>query len=175
MSKTCCLCREPVSSNHRKRKKLHGLACQSVKQLLGELAGVGVEKFPTLRDQEAVLCSNCEVVLKRINKLENDKVKIEEEIMNKKGDIKRKISVLPQKRPCSTAFPDSQIHGRMEVPTTAESSTSCNPDDSGQGIPSSDDSNSAAPEDEVEPCDQSPNMKVSTQMGWYTVLVFLSI
>ena len=161
MSKTCCLCREPVSSNHRKRKTLHGLACQSVKQLLGELAGVGVENFPTLRDQEAVLCSNCEVVLKRINKLENDKVKIEEEIMNKKGDIKRKISVLPQKRPYSTAFPDSQIRGRMEVPTTAESSTSCNPDDSGQEIPSSDDSI------EVEPCDQ-----VSTQMGWYTVLVF---
>ena len=78
------MCREPVSSNHRKRKKLHGRACQSVKQLLGELAGVGVEIFPALRDQEAVLCSNCEVVLKRINKLENDKVKIEEEIMNKK-------------------------------------------------------------------------------------------
>ena len=92
--------------------------------------------------------------------------------MNKKGDIKRKISVLPQKSPCSTAFPDSQIHGRMEVPTTAESLTSCNTDDSGQEIPSSDDSISAAPEDEVEPSYQSPNMKVSTQMGWYTVLVF---
>ena len=112
-------------------------------------------------------------MLKRINKLENDKVKIEEEIMNKKGDIKRKISVLPQKRPCSTAFPDSQIHGRIEVPTTAESSTSCNPDDSGQEIPSSDDSISAAPEDEGSPCDQSPNMKVSTQMGWYTFISIL--
>ena len=69
MSKNCCLCREPVSSDHRKRKKLHGLACQSVKQLLGEFAGVGVQ---TLRDQEAILCYNCEMVWKRINKLEND-------------------------------------------------------------------------------------------------------
>ena len=45
-----------TSSDHRKRKKLHG---QSVKQLLQELAGVGVKSFPVLRDQEAVLCYNC--------------------------------------------------------------------------------------------------------------------
>ena len=111
----------------------------------------------------------CELVLKSINRLENDRVKIEEEIMNKKRGY-RKISVLSQKRPCSTAFPDSLKHGRMEVPTTVESSTSYDPDDSGQETPSSKDSISTAPEDEVEPCDQSPSMKVSTQMGWYTVL-----
>ena len=163
MSKTCCLCREPVYSDHRKRKKLHGLACQSVKQLLGELAGVGVEKFPTLRDQEAVLCSNCEVVLKRINKLENDKVKIEEEIMNKKG-ISRGRYLFYLKRDLAALL--FQILKSMEEWKCQLLLKA------GQEIPSSNDSISAAPEDEVEPSYQSPNMKVSTQMGWYTVLLF---
>ena len=57
MLTSCCLCRDLrdlVGSDHRKKKRLHGPGCASAKELLQVLAGVALEKFPTLSDQKAV-------------------------------------------------------------------------------------------------------------------------
>ena len=47
------MCRDLVG-DHRKKKRLHGPGCASAKELLQVLAGVALEKFPTLSDQKAV-------------------------------------------------------------------------------------------------------------------------
>ena len=81
------------------------------------LAGVAISSFLTLSDQRAILCYGCKSVLK-------------EEIARKVGDVKRKISALSQKRPCSTSSTDCQPrHGRTEVSSSIESSTHCGLDD----------------------------------------------
>ena len=54
MLTSCCLCRDLIGSDHRKKKRLHGPGCASAKELLQVLAGVALKKIPTLSDQKAV-------------------------------------------------------------------------------------------------------------------------
>jgi len=40
MAACCCLCRDPVSADHRRRKKLHGLGCKIAKAVLRKVSPV---------------------------------------------------------------------------------------------------------------------------------------
>ena len=166
LSTSCCLCRDLVGSDSRKKKRLHGPGCASAKELLQVLAGIALEKFPTFSDQKAVLCYGCEGILKCINKLEKDIVNIEEEVANKKGYIKRKISALSQKRPCSTDSADSlPKRGRTEVSSPIVSSTE---DTATSATYQTEDSITTAKDanDEAEPqchVKSSPNVEASKE------------
>ena len=54
MLMSCLLVCRDLIGDHRKKKRLHGPGCASAKELLQVLAGVALEKFPTLSDQKAV-------------------------------------------------------------------------------------------------------------------------
>ena len=66
----CCLRREPVPSNRRKRKKLHGEACTSARSVLRKFTAVPLETLAETRDPDAVLCYSCENKLTSIHDLE---------------------------------------------------------------------------------------------------------
>ena len=95
------------ATDHRKKKRLQGPGCVSVRELLQDLAEVQLERFPTVHNSGAVLCSECEKELKRIEK-------IEKELACMKSNVKKKLSALPQKRPCSGDVSVAEKHGRME-------------------------------------------------------------
>ena len=67
--KVCCLCKNPVHDDPRKRKRLHGPGCKAAKDVLQDLAGVSLEVFVRIRDTEAVLCTTCELNLNNVKKL----------------------------------------------------------------------------------------------------------
>ena len=83
----CCLCRDPVSSDHRRRKKLHGAGCCVAKTVMCNLSGIPVDSYVEIRDPLAVLCYTCERKLNNINTLED-------KLQNLKADVKDKLSVL---------------------------------------------------------------------------------
>ena len=64
----CCLCRESVTKDHRRRKRLHGPSCALVFEKLQELAGLS--NFTTIRDTDAFLCMNCEKIIIDLTKLQ---------------------------------------------------------------------------------------------------------
>ena len=70
MDKSCSLCRESLSSDHRRKKKLHGPGCAISKMVLLELMSTINGVFPTLQDSDALLCHICELSLNNIKKLE---------------------------------------------------------------------------------------------------------
>ena len=83
----CCLCRDPVSSDHRRRKKLHGAGCSIAMTVICNLSSVPVDSYVEIRDPLAVLCYTCERKLNNIHTLE-------EKLQNLKADVNDKLSVL---------------------------------------------------------------------------------
>lgn len=83
----CCLCRNPVSGDHRRRKKLHGAGCTKAKAVLRSLSSVPLEALVEMSDQGAILCYNCEKSLNNIRSLE-------EKIEGLKSEITTKLSAL---------------------------------------------------------------------------------
>jgi len=45
MAACCCLGRDPVSADHRRRKKLHGVGCKIAEAVLREVSPVPLEAF----------------------------------------------------------------------------------------------------------------------------------
>ncbi len=62
----CCLCQKRLATDKRKRRKLHGPSCSSLKEELQKLSSVSLESLETLSDRDAYLCSTCEFQLKSI-------------------------------------------------------------------------------------------------------------
>ena len=83
----CCLCRDPVPSDHRRKKKLHGDSCWKAKAVLCNLCVVPVDSYVEMRDTRAVLCYTCEKKLNVIHTMEG-------KILSLKADVRDKLSVL---------------------------------------------------------------------------------
>ncbi len=64
----CCLCQKRLATDKRKRRKLHGPSCSSLKEELQKLSSVSLESLETLSDRDAYLCSTCEFQLKSKHK-----------------------------------------------------------------------------------------------------------
>ena len=60
MNTQCCLCRDRVPADHRRRKKLQGTSCTTAKAVLKSLSRVPLENLVETRDPKAVLCYKCE-------------------------------------------------------------------------------------------------------------------
>ncbi len=69
----CCLCQKRLATDKRKRRKLHGPSCSTLKEELQKLSSVSLESLETLSDRDAYLCSTCEFQLKSIINL-NEKL-----------------------------------------------------------------------------------------------------
>ena len=82
----CCLCRETLPANRRK-KKLHGAGCVVAKSVLAALSSAPLDCFETLH-AAAWLCVHCELALDAIRRFEN-------QIIALKADISTKLSSLP--------------------------------------------------------------------------------
>ena len=67
MDKSCSLCREPLSSDYRRRKKSHGPGCATSKLVLQELMSTMNSVFPTLQDSDALLCYTCELSISNLS------------------------------------------------------------------------------------------------------------
>jgi len=100
MAACCCLCRDPVSADHRRRKKLHGLACKIAKAVLRELSPVPLEALVETREPTAVLCYGCERTLNNIHSLA---AKVE----TLKAGVREKVSALQIVTLCSGKRPRS--------------------------------------------------------------------
>ena len=87
MAACCCLCRDPVSTDHRRRKKLHGASCTTARTVLREVSSVPLEALVETRDQSAVLCYSCEKILNNIQSLT---AKVE----TLRADVRGKVSAL---------------------------------------------------------------------------------
>lgn len=84
---SCCLCRETLSKDKRRRRKLHGPSCSIFKAQMQSMSSVSLESLVETGDKDAYLCSSCETQLKSIGTLE---VKLAE----LKSQIKKKLSNL---------------------------------------------------------------------------------
>ncbi len=125
----CCLCRNPVSTDHRRRKKLHGASCKVAKTVLREVSCVPLEALVETRDPTAVLCYGCEKTLNNIHGLA---AKVE----TLKAGVSEKVSALQsvilcgEKRPRPTPDldcpPATRLHveNADSVPSTPPPSTS---------------------------------------------------
>ncbi len=60
----CCLCQKRLATDKRKRRKLHGPSCSSLKEELQKPSRVSLESLEALSDRDAYLCSTCEFQLK---------------------------------------------------------------------------------------------------------------
>ena len=63
---SCCLCKEALVQDKRRRRKLHGSSCARLKQQLQTLSPVPLESLFETEDANAYLCNACEVQLKAI-------------------------------------------------------------------------------------------------------------
>ena len=139
MAACCCLCRDPVSTDHRRRKKLHGASCTTARTVLREVSSVPLEALVETRDQSAVLCYSCEKILNNIQSLT---AKVE----TLRADVRGKVSALQSVRAEKRQRPAPEIdgqelpptkHTRIEnadsVPSTVLPSTS----EPGSGVPTS--------------------------------------
>ena len=106
----CCLCRDPVSTDHRRRKKLHGASCTTARTVLREVSSVLLEALVETRDQSAVLCYSCERILNNIQSLT---AKVE----TLRAEVRGKVSALQSVRAEKRQRPAPEIDGQ-ELPQT---------------------------------------------------------
>ena len=95
-----------LPEDHRKRKKLHGKSCNSAREALQRLSPVPLHTIPETSLSYAVICQNCEKMLKDISSLE---LKLE----NLRSDATLMLSKLIQKH--STGPSLLGKHGRSTV------------------------------------------------------------
>ena len=69
---SCCLCRKTLAKDKRRRRKLHGPSCLTMKEHLQKLSSVSLESLVETSDENAYLCSSCEVQLKSVESLEDN-------------------------------------------------------------------------------------------------------
>ena len=177
MAACCCLCRDPVSTDHRRRKKLHGASCTTARTVLREVSSVPLEALVETRDQSAVLCYSCEKILNNIQSLT---AKVE----TLRADVRGKVSALQSVRAEKRQRPAPEIdgqelpptkHTRIEnadsVPSTVLPSTS----EPGSGVPTS--AQVTSPADNqlqlpstsaaVEPAVQAPSPRIQVHVATY--------
>lgn len=66
----CCLCRSSLAKDRRRRRKLHGQSCSSLKEQLQDLSSVPLASLVETADDNAYLCNSCEKQLTSIAILE---------------------------------------------------------------------------------------------------------
>jgi hypothetical protein len=82
----CCLCRAN-QIDKRRRRKLHGGSCATLKEQLQSFSSVPLESLAETKDEDAYLCSSCETQLKSIGSLET-------KLTEMKSKVKEKLSNL---------------------------------------------------------------------------------
>ena len=87
MASCCCLCRDSVSKDHRRKKRLHGEGCKTAKAVLKEVLCAPLETLVETRDPTSVLCYTCERTLSNIHSLTA-------RVETLKANVRRKLSAL---------------------------------------------------------------------------------
>ena len=85
---SCCLCRKTLAKDKRRRRKLHGPSCLTMKEHLQKLSSVSLESLVETSDENAYLCSSCEVQLKSVESLEDKLSGLKSEIRGMLSDLR---------------------------------------------------------------------------------------
>ena len=152
MSRCCCLCRQTVCTDHRRRKRLSGPSCSKAREVLTSLSGHTCVDI-MLHNPDAVLCTSCDSTLSNIAEYEQKLTALKRDILGKVSNVmsqgqsscstrKRSISPthsvsLPASKatcggpPCSDtrAMPSNLLPGAQESvePSTSATGTMSSP------------------------------------------------
>ena len=108
MEGCCCLCRELLPSDRRRKKNLHGSSCTAAKSALTRLSTLPLEDIDALADPAAVLCSNCECT---VNNIEHYQSKVD----SLKKKVMDMLSLQHATRRKHTASPDPICGGPSQA------------------------------------------------------------
>ena len=86
----CCLCRDPVPLDHRRRKRFHGESCSKARSMIKSLSD---KCYAELSDPCALLCQGCEKKLINIS-VRSLYVHL---VLFQRGGIKNPSAALPGK------------------------------------------------------------------------------
>ena len=78
---SCCLCKEALVQDKRRRRKLHGSSCARIKQQLQTLSPVPLESLFETADSNAYLCNACEAQLKAIATFEARLIELKSKVI----------------------------------------------------------------------------------------------
>ncbi len=81
MERWCCLCREALPLDRRRKKCLHGDKCETVKVIIVGLLSVPLEEVDALNAPTATICSNCEKKANNINHYQSKVETLKKNIM----------------------------------------------------------------------------------------------
>ena len=79
---SCCLCKQPLSTNHRKRKKLYRSGWLVVREVIQRLAKAPLTYYRETSDQLALICYSCEKLLLNISSYEAEVEALKSEALN---------------------------------------------------------------------------------------------
>ena len=93
----CCLCQLSVPER-KKRIKLHGPSCSSVKLQLQKHLPLSLDRFVLLRNKDAYLCNSCKAELVNIRNLELNICKAQKSLCDKISKLPVSADATPRKR-----------------------------------------------------------------------------
>ncbi len=147
----CCLCQKRLATDKRKRRKLHGPSCSTLKEELQKLSSVSLESLETLSDRDAYLCSTCEFQLKSIINLNEKLSEHNNEVRSMLSKL-QSVSGTPMEAQRKRHLPDSSSsEPASKQLCMAASQVSILDEDSARLTPQSQSSSSCQPGDHAVP------------------------